>query len=200
MEQPSCGPTFRLLSAGFLGIRRTPTVEDLQTALELNQPDMPWLFSDFSFLTPPSSDECLNAISSKVPRNFLNYAKIAIPLLDKCTSGWEWSWFAYLLATVQHQTHFGTPDATGHDYMYEKWTPTDEQKDYEPVFDGRGRVTTSHAAHAVQDHLEILLPIPDKIRQPLLLAKSKQEGFLMKDAADLVGNSFAEFEFAKGTK
>jgi hypothetical protein len=44
-------------------------------------------------------------------------------------------------------------------------------------------------------HLELLLPIPEKIRQSLRLADSREEGFLMKDAKDLVGTSHAKFEF-----
>lgn len=52
----------------------------------------------------------------------------------------------------------------------------------------------SHAAQAVQEHLEILLPIPEKIRESLRLANSREEGFLMKDAEKAVGTSYAKFE------
>jgi hypothetical protein len=55
--------------------------------------------------------------------------------------------------------------------------------------------STSHAAQAVHEHVEILLPIPDKLREPLVLADSGQQGFLMKDAEKYVGTSRAKFEF-----
>jgi hypothetical protein len=56
---------------------------------------------------------------------------------------------------------------------------------------------TLHAYQAVHDHIEILLPIPDKLRQPLISADSKQMGFLFKDAEGLVGTSFTSFEYSK---
>ncbi len=52
---------------------------------------------------------------------------------------------------------------------------------------------TSRSSQLV--HLELLLPIPEKIRQSLRLADARKEGFLMKDAKDLVGTSHAQFEF-----
>lgn len=54
---------------------------------------------------------------------------------------------------------------------------------------------TSHTAQADHEHIEILLPIPDKLRESLLLADSGQQGFLMKDAEKFVGTSYAKFEF-----
>lgn len=56
-------------------------------------------------------------------------------------------------------------------------------------------MASSRASQAVQEHLELLLPIPDKLRESLLLADSAKEGFLMKNAFQYVGSSFAQFEF-----
>lgn len=52
-------------------------------------------------------------------------------------------------------------------------------------------------ARALREHLEISLPIPEKIKQSLLLADSHEEGFLMKDANEMVGTGYATFEFGK---
>lgn len=53
---------------------------------------------------------------------------------------------------------------------------------------------TSHVSQAVHEHLEILLPISDKLQQTLLLADARKQGFLMKDANEAVGTSYAQFE------
>ncbi len=53
----------------------------------------------------------------------------------------------------------------------------------------------SHVGQANHEHLEIFLPIPEKFRNPLLLAEAGKEGFLMKDAAKFVGTSHTEFDF-----
>jgi hypothetical protein len=56
----------------------------------------------------------------------------------------------------------------------------------------------SHAGQANREHLEIMLPIPEKMRTALIRADSKQEGFLLKDAPEFVGTRYAEFEFQAG--
>jgi hypothetical protein len=53
---------------------------------------------------------------------------------------------------------------------------------------------SSHAGQANHEHIEILLPIPEKLREPLMYADIGQQGFLMKDAAKFVGTTYAKFE------
>jgi len=48
---------------------------------------------------------------------------------------------------------------------------------------------------ALREHLELLLPIPENLRESFLSADSGKEGFLMKDSEKYVGASYAEFEF-----
>lgn len=95
-----------------------------------------------------SSSNCLNAIYSIVSGRDLSFAQTAIPLLDNLTSGWSWAMFAYLLATVEHESHFGTPSALSYSVpMEEDWNPghpTGKQSDYEPVLKN-GRVTNQTA-------------------------------------------------------
>jgi len=52
---------------------------------------------------------------------------------------------------------------------------------------------TSHAGQANQDHIEILMPIPEKLRSELFDAESGTVGFLMKNAANYVGTKPAHF-------
>jgi hypothetical protein len=54
---------------------------------------------------------------------------------------------------------------------------------------------SSHAAQALQEHIEIFLPIPENLRDSLLLASSGKGGFLMNDAEKYVGTSYATYEF-----
>ena len=54
---------------------------------------------------------------------------------------------------------------------------------------------TSHAGQANQEHIEILLPIPPKLRESLLAADKGEQGFLMVSADEYVGTSYAQFEF-----
>ena len=54
---------------------------------------------------------------------------------------------------------------------------------------------TSHAAQAEQEHLEIFLPIPDQMRQHLSSAELRRKSFLMKDARQAIGSSYAKFDF-----
>lgn len=44
---------------------------------------------------------------------------------------------------------------------------------------------TSQAEHALRKHLELLLPIPEVLKEPLTNASQRQEGFLMKDASKI---------------
>lgn len=44
---------------------------------------------------------------------------------------------------------------------------------------------TSQAEHALRKHLELLLPIPEVLKEPLTSASQRQEGFLMKDASKI---------------
>ncbi len=55
-----------------------------------------------------------------------------------------------------------------------------------------------HVSQAIQEHLEIILPIPAKQRDSILLADSGEQGFLMKDAEKYVGTSHAQFDFESG--
>lgn len=109
----------------------------------------------YNSITVPSgvfdSDQaCINAMLSMVPSSMLEYAKIAVPLLDKVTSGWTYGAFSYLLATTEIESRFGAP-AEGLDFsvsVYEDWNPdrpTRQQQGYEPQIDGNGRVTNSKA-------------------------------------------------------
>ena len=53
----------------------------------------------------------------------------------------------------------------------------------------------SRGEQALKDHLELILPIPEKLRLSLLKASSGEEGFLMVDAEKVVGTGFGTFEF-----
>jgi len=95
-----------------------------------------------------SSSACLNAIYNVVPSYMRTYAQTAVPLLDDLTSGWKWSMFAYLLATVEHESRFGAPNSLPYSTsMEEDWNPghpTSAQKSYEPIINN-GRVTNQKA-------------------------------------------------------
>jgi len=54
---------------------------------------------------------------------------------------------------------------------------------------------SSRASQSVHESLEILLPIPGKLREAFELADSTKEGFLMKTASQFVGASSTKFEF-----
>jgi hypothetical protein len=53
---------------------------------------------------------------------------------------------------------------------------------------------SSHVGQANQEHIEILLPISDNLRESFLRAEIKESGFLMKDADKTVGTAYAEFD------
>jgi hypothetical protein len=53
----------------------------------------------------------------------------------------------------------------------------------------------SHALQALQDYIEISLPLPARLRKALLAADSRKQGFLMKDAKTIAGSGCSEFEF-----
>lgn len=54
--------------------------------------------------------------------------------------------------------------------------------------------STSTAGRAIHDYVEILLPIPERLRDKLQKADSGTEGFLMKDAETKVGTAYATIE------
>jgi len=56
----------------------------------------------------------------------------------------------------------------------------------------------SHVGQGNENHLEIILTIPEKLFSAMQRADSRQEGFLLKDAPEFVGTSYAEFEFEAG--
>ncbi|MER3633119.1 MAG: hypothetical protein C4325_13985 [Blastocatellia bacterium] len=58
-----------------------------------------------------------------------------------------------------------------------------------------GLPPNSVANHAMHLQLELLLPIPDRLRAQLTLASERQEGFLMKDAEKIAGEQENEFGF-----
>jgi hypothetical protein len=67
--------------------------------------------------------------------------------------------------------------------------------DGEKVYIWISLTPTSHAAQAGQHHLEIALPIPEKLRSDLLQSKSQMMGFLMTDAHLKVGTKLARFNY-----
>ncbi|MBX7061529.1 MAG: hypothetical protein K1X52_07705 [Pyrinomonadaceae bacterium] len=87
-----------------------------------------------------TSSDCLNAIYSAVPKDMLIAAQTAVPLLTDAAEdiGYSLAELAYLLASVEHESHFGN-------LMTEIWGPTGDQNGYEPRFSSSGRVTNQKA-------------------------------------------------------
>jgi predicted chitinase len=79
----------------------------------------------------------LNAILGAVTANMLAYANTAVSALDNATTGigYTWAQFAYLLATTEHESRFGTPTSLSFSVsMEEDWnvnSPSPDQRGYE---------------------------------------------------------------------
>jgi len=84
--------------------------------------------------------DCLSSIYRVVPSEMHATATVAVPLLKDAADGigYTMAQFAYLLATVEHESHLGS-------LMNEIWGPSSYQSDYEPHFDGSGRITNQRA-------------------------------------------------------
>ncbi len=50
-----------------------------------------------------------------------------------------------------------------------------------------GLSPSSQAGHALEKHLSLVLATPEELKEPLALALSRQQGFMMRDAAVVIG-------------
>jgi YD repeat-containing protein len=81
----------------------------------------------------PVSNKCVDRAIGAANKVLREYAKKAIPLLLDTAGeyGYSTAQMAYLLASAEHESMFGFIDGKGHNWMYEKWGPTEFQKNYE---------------------------------------------------------------------